>query len=361
MSLSGEEQDPVARILASVRHCVTRGDWDTARQHALDAAALAEAKSDPVAMMGAGDYLERFNEFGTAGRLLAKGARLAAGVTDREWDGTELRDGTLLIEQRIRDIGAPIRQARLIPLAAERVGRCIVSIDPRLVDLFSRSFPSVEVRPQGASDAALRSKVDVFASFETLLQHLAPDAAAMEAKFTPLRADPGLVASLRERYREGASNFPLIGLSWASTNRAKDIPSIECWAAFLRPIQARFVSLQYGDIATDVARFASSGVTIAVDPAVDSLRDFDAFAAQINSLDAVVTISNTTAHMAGALGIPTVVVLDDTFHLIWPVAAQKTPWYPQTMLVRKRGREWPETLREITERFPGLLSSRLPS
>ena len=62
--------------------------------------------------------------------------RVIAQTVGTEWDGTDLPNGTLLIEQRIRDIGAPLRHARLVCLAGRRVGRCIALVDPRLASLF---------------------------------------------------------------------------------------------------------------------------------------------------------------------------------------------------------------------------------
>jgi len=326
---------------------VEQRDWRAARQHALEAAAVAEARNDVGDMLRAGDDLERFNEFAIAGRLLAKGGRVVARTVGLEWDGTYLPGKTLLIEQRIRHAGNLILTARLAGRAAEYAGRCIVLIDPRLVSLVARSFPALEVRPKGIDDEKVRAEADVVASFETLMQHLAPDAATLAGSFSRLRPDASLVRSFRERYRPDGSRLPVIGIAWASDNKDKDLPPLESWAPLLREIPARFISLQYGDVTADLASFEALGAAPWHDPDVDSLRDFDTFAAQVASLDAVVTISNTAAHMAGALGIPTVVALGDRFHLIWPVGESRTPWYPDVVLVRKQGRDWTETMSDV--------------
>ena len=60
------------------------------------------------------------------------------------------------------------------------------------------------------------------------------------------------------------------------------------------------------------------------DATIDQMTDIDGFAAQIAALDAVVTISRTAAHVAGALGIPCIVVRDDKPILAWPVAGSKS-------------------------------------
>jgi hypothetical protein len=354
-SLAIEDQT-LANYFAQIFSFVERRDWPAARQTALAAAAAAEARKDVEGMLRAGDCLERFNEFRIAGRLMAQGGRAIAQTTGIEWDGSDVT-GTLLIEQRMRHVGAAIRQARLVGVAGRHAGRCIVLIDPRLVPLFARSFPGLDVRPEGIDDEKLRCEAEVVASLETLMQHLAPDAATLAADFSPLRPDPGRVLGFREQYRPADSSLPVIGISWASTNKAKDLPPLECWAQLLREVPAHFVSLQYGDVAADIASFEESGAAPRSDAAVDSLRDLDTFAAQIASLDGVVTISNTAAHMAGALGVPTVVVLDDNFHLIWPSGENCTPWYPKTVLIRKEGRDWGQTFGEVRRLLLTMLAS----
>jgi hypothetical protein len=357
MTSSADDQEILAKHFASVLTFVERGDRSAARRHAFEAASVAEAKNDAVGMLRAGADLERFNEFGIAGRLLAQSGRIFAQTVGIEWDGSDLPTGTLLIEQRIRHIAAPLRIARLVGLAGKRAARCILLIDSRLVSLFSRTFPGLDIRAKGIDDEQARSEADVVASFETLMQHLAPDATTLAATFSTLRPDADLVHNLRKRYRPADSHLPVIGISWTSTNKEKDLPPLEGWAQFLREIPARFISLQYGDVASDLASFHVLGVAPWSDPEVDSFADLDAFAAQVASLDAVVTISNTAAHMAGALDIPTVVVLDDKFHLIWPVGENRTPWYPKTVLVRKQARDWNQTFVEVRDRLLKILAS----
>ena len=352
-----DEQETMAKHFASVRSAVESRDWPAAHQHALKAGAAAEAMNDFAGMWRAGNDLERFNEFGMAGRLLAQCGRVVAHTVGTEWDGRDLPNGTLLIEQRIRSVGAPIRTARLAGLAGKHAGRCIVLIEPRLVSLFSRSFPGLDVRANGPDDEKVRGEADVVASFETLMQHLAPDAATLAANFSPLRPDAGLVRDFRERYRPATSRLPVIGISWGSTNKAKDLPPLDCWARLLREIPAHFISLQYGDVTADLAILQASGVALWTDPGVDSLVDLDTFAAQVASLDAVVTISNTTAHLAGALGVPTIVVLEDKFFMIWPVGDDRTPWYPETVLVRKQARDWAQTFADARDRVRTILAA----
>jgi hypothetical protein len=82
----------------------------------------------------------------------------------------------------------------------------------------------------------------------------------------------------------------------------------------------------------------------------------DRFAAQVAALDAVVTISNTGAHLCGAMGVPTVVILGDKFHLMWPVVGGPAP-YPKTILVRESDRPWPAVMEEARASLSALMAS----
>lgn len=343
--------------MARFREAIGARDWEAARVRGFAAAEIAERRDDANAMLLLGDSLERLGEFGTANRLLAKGGRLTAGATGVEWDAAAAPGLTLLVEQRIRDIGAPIRQARLIGFAAERVGRCVVLCEPRLVPLLRRTFPTVEVRPRGFDDDAVRHEAQLVASYETLAWRLAGGPADMARRFRPLQPDRALTGALRERYLAATGGRPLIGISWGSANTAKDLPPLAPWAELIRSVPASFVSLQYGDIARDVDELLELGAPVMVDDSIDALSVLDRFAAQVAAMDGVVTISNTTAHMAGALARPMIVVLDDRFHLTWPIEGDRTPWYPDARLERKHDRSWGAVFAAVEARLRAMVAS----
>jgi hypothetical protein len=338
----------VKKLLRDAASCMESRQWEAARAHAHAAGLEAERAGLFTGMRQAGAYLERLDALALSGHFLAAAGRLQVATRLPEWDGSVLTDRTLLIVQRIRHIGGPIRLARLIPLAAARARRCIVFAEPRLVPLFRRSFPQVEVREGGPVEAEACEEADAVASYETLTKYLAGDERARLAGFTPLRPDCGLVNEFRSKYhRDGR---PLIGMTWTSTNEKKDLPALTDWAAMMRRFDATYVSLQYGEVSGDVKELcALSGAELIHDETVDSLIDLDRFAAQIVAMDAVLTISNTGAHLAGALGVPMIVILDDNNHLVWPAHGAHMAWYPAARLVRRRSREWQDVFAEVRD------------
>jgi ADP-heptose:LPS heptosyltransferase len=97
---------------------------------------------------------------------------------------------------------------------------------------------------------------------------------------------------------------------------------------------------------------------IVVDASVDQLLDMDRFAAQVASLDTVVTISCTAAHLAGALGVPTILLLEEYEAQPWPYAGERSPWYPRLRILRREGREaWADVMRRAAA---AIASDELP-
>src|SRR5262249_60829923 len=98
-------------------------------------------------------------------------------------------------------------------------------------------------------------------------------------------------------------------LSWVSkapVGGASKSARLTDFEALLRLPDCRFVDLQYGDTSEERAALARDlGIVVERLGDIDNTNDLDGLAALMTACDAVVTVSNTTAHLAGALGRPT--------------------------------------------------------
>ncbi|MGE3142248.1 MAG: glycosyltransferase family 9 protein, partial [Hyphomonadaceae bacterium] len=68
----------------------------------------------------------------------------------------------------------------------------------------------------------------------------------------------------------------------------------------------------------------------------EDIRPFTEFAALIESLDLVVSIDTSVAHLAGALDKPVLLLLPMTAEWRWLREREDTPWYPKTRLLRQQ-------------------------
>lgn len=333
----------VDKLRIDMRACVSRGDWQSAKVHALAIGAIAEKQNHKILLRKAGRYLRLLGEEPRAWQLLS----LAKSVDGRtEWEGSDLSDRTLLVERREGDLSIFFEYASHLDAAAAAARHCIVLIEPRLVALFRRSFPKLDVRVEGDAEAVAHDEADVFASFETLAWHMWTIEEQQRRRFTPLKADPAVVQELRANYRVSGSE-PLIGISWGSLNKGKDLPRLSDWRPLLDALPGRLVSLQYGDVEPAIAEIRSwVGDRLIHDPSVDQLVDMDRFAAQVAATDAVVSISSTVVHLSSALGTPSTTIADDNFSLSWRMNASSVPWYPTTTVIRRQGRPWKMVMEE---------------
>ena len=317
-------------------------------KYAYETAAAAEAEGDPEKMHRCTYKLIRLELYERAWELRVRAAALEQPSPLPEWDGSDLAGRTILVRAYTprKRVGEELRLARFIAPVAAQAGRCILLAEPRLVPILARSFPETEVRPRGIDDAAAFAEADVAAYYETIGLHTVKTGEDMRRAFVRLKADPDRAAAIRQRYLEGSSG-PLLGISWGSSNGDKVVPDLQSWAAILGWPGAKFVSLQYGDIDSDLAVLQElSGGRVILDTDIDQMADLDGFAAQIAALDGVISISNTTIDLAGMLGVPTAHIRDDNLSsAIWPRTGS-SPWYPDMIFVYRERRPWSEVLAE---------------
>ena len=93
-----------------------------------------------------------------------------------------------------------------------------------------------------------------------------------------------------------------------------------------------------------------SACTVERLPDVDNTNDIDALASLITACDIVVTVSNTTAHLAGALGKETYVLVPSGRGRMWCWFRDRddSPFYPRVRLKRQKPKQpWSELVAEI--------------
>jgi hypothetical protein len=164
------------------------------------------------------------------------------------------------------------------------------------------------------------------------------------------------------RARFSALKGPRIGVVWSGNrnhpdNRHRMVP-LDCLAPLFEQ-EASFVSLQKEPLDGDRAALAEFGV----EDLSDALVDFAETAAAIAALDAVVTVCTSVAHLAGALGKPTYVLLS---HLAldwrWLAKGDRSPWYPTARLFRQLAPGvWDGAVRALSQALCGRVGLSRPS
>ena len=297
-----------------------------------------------------GDYADGWREYGWRWQCpdLAPTRRPFAQTP---WDG-HATDAPVLVWGE-QGVGDEILYAGMMPDLVARGVDVIWEADARLVPLFQRARPEVRVvaraTPPDAATARARYQLPA-ADLGSILRAQAADFPRDRGAY--LQAEPQRAAELRAQFNVDAGER-LVGLSWLSHNKAfggHKSTRLADWAPALAIPGVRFVDLQYGDTSGERA---ASDFQLA-HPDIDLRDDLDGVAALIAACDLVITVSNTTAHLAGALGRPVWVLVPGGSGKLWywGQGTSGSPWYPSATIFRQTsGRLWIEPIAAIATRL----------
>lgn len=234
-------------------------------------------------------------------------------------------------------VGDQILYCSLLPEVKKQTPTLTVMMDARLIPLFKRSMPSIDFIPQNARVSEIDAQIP--------MGNLVTEFIKSKEDIKTYRKDAFLIADYSRASElraclNLAQGEKLIGVSWISgAPRIGNHKSIEL--EDLMPIfnipNTRYVSLQYGDHYQEIYKLEKRyGIKIEVVPEVDNTTDLDGLAALITACDSVVTVSNVTGHIAGAVGTPTF-LLDSNKLWYWNNnQGNRNLWYPSVKTYRKK-------------------------
>lgn len=295
---------------------------------------------------------------------------LLTGVMPGGWEGYEFRfdclanpvqrqhpelslpDGPLVAASRLllsaeQGYGDALQMLRYIPLLVEPGYKVWIEAPQPLVSLFERLEGVEGVIPRGTNLPALDLHIPLMSlprQFGTTIETI--------PELVTLTPAPELVKEMGELLPSGSSMR--VGLAWSGRmepplNRKRSCPP-ELFSLFLDIPGITFVSLQKecaeGFMLTDSRMLNIS----------DKLHDFHHTAALISSLDLVITIDTSIAHLAGTLGKPTWLLLPFVPDWRWLLERSDSPWYPSMRLFRQPCRKnWQPVITQVLQALALLL------
>ncbi|MEB3254764.1 MAG: tetratricopeptide repeat protein, partial [Synechococcaceae cyanobacterium] len=174
-----------------------------------------------------------------------------------------------------------------------------------------------------------------------------------------LQVEPERIARWRALLE--SSPGPRIALAWQgnpaaeqTTLRGRSLP-LESFAAFARRSEARFVSLQKGFGAEQLASCSFRDRFVAAQEQIEQTWDFLDAAAILACCDLVLSSDTALAHLAGGLGCPTWLLLPHQPEWRWGLEGDSSPWYPSLRLWRQgTPGDWDGLLERVGEEFVAL-------
>ena len=271
------------------------------------------------------------------------------------WKGERQRQVSFWREQ---GIGDQILFLSLLPEVQQMCSSLSVYIDPRLHSLCRRAMPEINF----VKDIDELQNVDCdynlpLGSVPGLIRNDISDFDRTVNGY--LKADPQRVDAIRKELK--LKGKTVIGISWRSLNTLNQ----EKKSVRLRDMERMFagldvvlVNLQYGDVADEIKEFKEeTGIEVLQCASVDNREDLEGLAALIEACDLVVSTSNVTVHMAGALAKETWVMLPYVrVNFWWLLERTDSVWYPSLTLYRQPSlNDWDSVYTSIRKELQNLL------
>jgi Flp pilus assembly protein TadD len=303
-----------------------------------------------------GDHRQGWTEFEWRWKRSSKQQR---GFPFPLWDGSPL-DGRTVLVYAEQGIGDEVMFASCLPDLLQMNGQVILECEPRLAPLFARSFKKAIVHGRRANEAIAwlnpLPKPDIQTPIGSLPRHLRQKADAFPDRAAYLIADPDQTSELRRRLAQLGPE-PKVGISWkgGGTLLTQSTRSIDLgqWRDVLSVPSVHFINVQHGQCARELADVRAQWRTTIHDlPGIDPLIELDNFSALISALDLVISVDNSTVHLAGALGTPAWLLLPPVPDWRWAKAGSSTLWYRSLRLFRRpAGESWRSVLNEVAARL----------
>lgn len=246
------------------------------------------------------------------------------------WSGAEGIEGRTVLVCADEGFGDTIHFVRYVPMLAGRGAHVLLAVQPPLERLLSglrgvsQNIPMSAIHSQAFDLHCPISSLPL--AFTTRL-----DTIPSKVPYLPLPS-PSRIQAWADRLpsRSGLR----VGLAWSGSathnnDHNRSIP-LRLLARIL-DVDATFVSLQKDVRPDDKAVLERGGI---VDLTAD-LADFAETAALASCLDLVITVDTSVAHLAGALGLPTWILLPRTPDYRWLLEHSDSRWYPTVRLFRQ--------------------------
>ena len=342
--------DALANLGTALYHSGNFEDGAATLRHAI---ALSPHHANAHSSLGLillmrGEFAEGWDEYEWR---LRSSERTGPRFPERPWQGESLA-GRHIYVQAEQGFGDTLHFARYLPLLAARAGAVTLRAHQQLVTLLRESLPGITVlgdRGDPAPYDCETALLSIARLFKTRLETI--PAAAPHLR-------PPAETAQRWQERLAAMAGIKIGLCWAGNPEHSNDARRSIDLSMLEPLfalpGASSASLQFGNRAADLKKLKR--IKAPIDDLSPQLTDFAETAGAIAGLDLVITVDTAVAHLAGALGKPTWVLLPWVADWRWMLEREDNPWYPTMRLFRQqRGQDWAEVIARMADELTAVV------
>ena len=228
-----------------------------------------------------------------------------------------------------------------------------IETDERLLDVFTRSFNKKVFYKEGY----FSDKNELLKEFDHIIH-----AGSLCKYFINSEKDIDTSAyliedaNIRNLYKKKSffqdKEKLKVGISWRSkVSIYGDLKSISI--KDFDPIYKKnrsIFSLQYGNIETEKILCKKTKRNLIFFDNVDLFNDFNSLMGILANIDIFITVSNSTAHLAAAMGVRTILLCPkkSSTYFYWDIKRKKSPWYKNVIVLSIEG-SIKKTMQKINE------------
>ena len=257
--------------------------------------------------------------------------RRGAPDPNRFWTGEDFT-GKRVMLRCLHGLGDAVQFLRYAPMLKERAAKLIVEAPPALMEL-APFFDCVDdVITWGELAPRVQPEWDVQMEIVELPYVFRTEIQDLPIATEYLRLPQHVLSSVVPR--PSRADALRVGLVWAcgEWNPTRSVP-VQCLTPLVETEGCEFWNLQ-GGAARGEWKLLGRGARLHDAPELSNtvLR----LAALIANLDVVITPDTLAAHLAGALGVPALVMLERAADWRWMHGREDSPWYPSLRLFQQR-------------------------
>ncbi len=266
------------------------------------------------------------------------GPRVDRGFSQPRWQGEYFAGRRLLIHAE-QGLGDTIQFMRYLPMVKARGGSVVFEVQPALHRLIAASpaMSGIEVIAEGTT----LPDFDLHCPLLSLPGVFKTSLSTIPAGAPYLFGDPALAPSLPARRKQRRWAVVWAGNPHHPADRLRSIPGTALdRLAGLRDVE--FLSLQMAP--------AMQPSRLPLIDAAPMLTDFAVTAAVLAEVDLAITVDTAVAHLAGAMGKPTFLLLPHVADWRWLKDRSDSPWYPTLSLYRQpRPGDWESVIERVAD------------
>jgi tetratricopeptide (TPR) repeat protein len=248
------------------------------------------------------------------------------------WTGKQDLSGKTILVHAEMGLGDNIMFMRYVPLMVER-GAKVICVLPESQKFLVNALDGVEWR---SADRSTWPKLDYWVRFMSLAWCFKTNRDTIPPPVKLKRSVCEKLVWMRDS-KYVRQNDLKVGLCWAGNTKSRYDKHRTVPLEKLSPLWAipgvTFFSLQKDVRESDKAAMESS-------PIIDLSQYLDTFedtAAAMRNLDLMITVDTSVAHLAGTVGVPTLVMLTSfRTYWLWINKLSTSPWYPSIEVIRQK-------------------------